>query len=180
MIQQTYDILTGQKRLVNDSWQVVDSSGNIIADSVVWRANLGALLTWPRQEQAPKSGYWREFFYKLQEESLEKDLAKEQAEQKKRTQPQAKQAPKKSKKTPVRVKAVEYTHDAKPKPKPVNIELAKAHVVDTALDARPLIDSILGAVFSDLRVFEKISTESKFANIEDDDEEEALILLLEA
>lgn len=178
MIQQTYDILTGQKRFVNDSWQVVDSSGNIIADSVVWRANPGALLTWPRQEQTPKSGYWREFFYKLQEASLEKDLAKEQEEQEK-TKPQAKQAPKKSKKTPVRAKAVEYTHDAKPKPKSVNIELAKAHVVDTALDARPFIDSILGAVFSDLRVFEKISTESKFASIADDDEEEALILLLE-
>lgn len=177
MIQQTYDILTGQKRFVNDSWQVVDSSGNIIADSVVWRANPGALLTWPRQEQTPKSGYWREFFYKLQEESLEKDLAKEQEEQE--TKPQVKQATKKSKKTPVRAKAVEYTHDAKPKPKPVNIELAKAHVVDTALDARPFIDSILGAVFSDLRVFERISTESKFASIEDDDEEEALILLLE-
>lgn len=174
-MQVTYDLLTGQKRLVNDAWQVIDDGGAVLADNVVWRANPGAILMWPRQEQAPKSGYWREFFYKLQEESLEKDLAKEQKEQPRQA---TKQAPKKSKKAPVRAKAVEYTLQEAPKPRRSTVALARARIVDTPLDARPVIKAVLDNVFRDLASFQNVTAGAQAHAAEDDDEELAAIFLL--
>lgn len=116
MIQQTYDLLTSQKLLVDGSWKVVDDQGNVVVDNIIWRANPGALLTWPRPQSTPRSGYWREFFSQLQAEAL--------LEYEEKPQPKIKVSPQK---------------DKVPKPKKVTIELAKSRIVDTDIEPRPTI-----------------------------------------
>lgn len=178
MTQQTYDLLTGQKRLINGAWQIVDGSGNVLAEDVTWRANPGALLMWPRQEQTAKSGYWREFFYRMQEEALQKVEPEPGVDAPKKV------PLKKQKQAPIRRRVVEYqTVDQPPKPKPAVIELAKARVVQEDLDARPLISEALAAVWGYLDDYGRAvpaslqkAAKTVFAD-EDEDELETLLLL---
>lgn len=51
MLGQILDILIGQKIKSDGVWRVYDESGVEIVDTggVMWRANPGALLMWPRE-----------------------------------------------------------------------------------------------------------------------------------
>ena len=58
MIDQIYEILVSQKIFVDGTWHAYDESGAELSDvgGILWRANPGALLMWPRAPEAFLSG----------------------------------------------------------------------------------------------------------------------------
>lgn len=50
-LDQIYEILVGQKIYAGGAWHVYDANGVELSDpaGVMWRANPGALIMWPRE-----------------------------------------------------------------------------------------------------------------------------------
>ena len=55
-LDHIYNILVGEKLFDGDAWHVYDKWGVELSDpaGIMWRANPGALLMWPRDEELPE------------------------------------------------------------------------------------------------------------------------------
>lgn len=80
--QDIYNVLVGRKVFDNGTVRIYGPGGEELSHgNVLWRANPGALLMWPRNKQEGRSGYWRLFYTQLQEQALEaKEKPKQEAQ----------------------------------------------------------------------------------------------------